>query len=124
MRQLLSPGNEQRNFWGSAFVGRPGSQNLIGIKDPVVDELIEGVIAAPDRESLVNQVRALDRVLQWSYWVIPHWHIPYDRLAYWDKFGRPEVTPAQGVQFDSWWVDPDKAASLAARKSGLKSSED
>ena len=117
--QSLSPGNEQRSFWGSTFADRQGSQNLIGIMDPVVDELIKGVIAAPDRTSLINQVHALDRVLQWGYWVVPHWHIPYDRLAYWDKFGRPVMTPAQGVQFDTWWVDPEKAATLEARKSGL-----
>ena len=84
-----------------------------------MDELIKGVIAAPDRTSLIHQVHALDRVLQWGYWVVPHWHIPYDRLAYWDKFGRPVMTPAQGVQFDTWWVDPEKAATLGARKSGL-----
>ena len=85
--ESLSPGNEQRNFWGSEFAARQGSQNFIGIKNPVVDELIEALIAAPDRASLVNQMRALDRVLQWDHWVIPHWHLPFDRVAYWDKFG-------------------------------------
>jgi len=118
--QSLSPGNEQRNYWGSAFADRPGSRNLVGIKSPVVDALIEGVIAASDRESLVNQVRALDRVLQWGHWVIPHWHIPYDRIVYWDKFGRPAVTPAQGVQFDTWWVEPAKSAAVGKGKSGQK----
>ena len=116
--QSLSPGNEQRNFWGSDFADRPGSRNLVGIKDPVVDTLVEGVINAPDRKSLVAHVRALDRVLQWGHWVIPQWHIPYDRLVYWDRFGRPEVTPTQGVQFDAWWVDPRKAAELEAKRSG------
>ncbi len=116
--QSLSPGNEQRNFWGSDFADRPGSRNLIGIKDPVVDALVEGVINAADRKSLVAHVRALDRVLQWGHWVIPQWHIPYDRLVYWDRFGRPEVTPTQGVQFDAWWVDPRKAAELEAKRSG------
>ncbi|MDE0030913.1 MAG: extracellular solute-binding protein [Deltaproteobacteria bacterium] len=116
--QSLSPGNEQRNYWGSDFAGRPGSRNLIGIKDPVVDALVEGVVNAPDRKSLVAHVRALDRVLQWGHWVIPQWHIPYDRLVYWDRFGRPEVTPTQGVQFDAWWIDPRKEAELEAKRSG------
>jgi microcin C transport system substrate-binding protein len=102
--QSLSPGNEQRGYWGSEYADQPGSQNLIGIKDPVVDALIEAVIAAPDRESLITRVRALDRVLQWHHFVIPHYHIPYDRIAYWKKFGRPEITPAQGIQFDTWWI--------------------
>ncbi len=115
--QSLSPGNEQRNFWGSAAADRPGSRNLTGIKDPAVDELIELVIAAPTRESLVARVRALDRVLQWQHIVIPHWHIPYDRVVYWNKFGRPEATPIQGVQLFAWWVDRAKAEALQrARK--------
>jgi microcin C transport system substrate-binding protein len=118
--QSLSPGNEQRDYWSSAFADRPGSQNVVGIKDPVIDELIELLIAAPDRPSLVTRVRALDRVLQWGHWVIPHWHIPYDRLAYWDKFGRPAITPAQGVQLDTWWVDPVKAQSLESRRRKLQ----
>ena len=115
--QSLSPGNEQRDFWGSDFADRPGSRNLMGINDPVVDALIEGVINAPDRKSLVNHVRALDRVLQWGHWLIPQWHIPYDRLVYWDRFGRPKVTPTQGVQFDTWWIDAKKAEALETKRS-------
>ncbi len=108
-----SPGNELRAYWGSSFADEKGSPNHAGIKDPVVDALIDKVIAAPDRNSLVQSVRALDRVLQWGYWVIPHWHIPYDRLVYWNKFGMPEVVPDLGVQvLDTWWVDPVKQAAL------------
>lgn len=104
--QSLSPGNEQRGYWGSAFADRTGSDNVLGIKDPVIDELIEALIAAPDRAALVARVRALDRVLQWGHYVIPQWHIPYDRIAFWDKFDRPAITPLQGVQLDTWWVRP------------------
>jgi microcin C transport system substrate-binding protein len=107
--ESLSPGNEQRNFWGSEFAGRQGSQNLIGIQNPVVDALIEAIIAAPDRAALVARVHALDRVLQWGHWVIPQWHLSYDRVAYWDKFGRPALVPPQGVQLDAWWIDAAKA---------------
>ena len=109
--QSLSPGNEQREFWSSASADQPGSRNLAGLKNPAVDALVEQVIAAPDRASLMTRVRALDRALQWNYLVIPHWHIPYARLAFWDKFGYPAVTPLQGVQLNAWWIDPAKAAS-------------
>ncbi|HZR71076.1 MAG TPA: extracellular solute-binding protein [Burkholderiales bacterium] len=114
--ESMSPGNEQRSFWGSAFADKPGSDNVIGIKSPAIDALAEAIIAAPDRKSLVDRTRALDRVLQWSHWVVPNWHIPYDRVAYWDKFGRPDKVPDQGVQIDTWWVDADKAAKLRERK--------
>jgi len=110
--QSLSPGNEQRNFWGSDAADRAGSQNYTGIKDPVVDELIEMVISAPTRTELIYRARALDRVLQWQYIVIPQLHIPYDRVLYWDKFARPEIIPTRGVSLFTWWVDPEKAQAL------------
>ena len=91
--QSLSPGNEQRDFWGSAVADEKGSRNLIGIKDPVIDELIELVIAAPDRKSLVARTRALDRVLLWGHFLIPNWHIPMHRIVYWNKLDRPETPP-------------------------------
>lgn len=114
--QTLSPGNEQRGYWSSAYADQPGSPNVLGLKDPVVDALVEQIVAAPDRQSLVARTHALDRVLQWGFYVIPNWYIPYDRLAYWDKFGRPAVIPSQGAQIDAWWVDPAKAAALAERR--------
>ena len=113
--QALSPGNEQRSFWGSRGADIEGGRNTIGIKDMVIDELIEKVIAAPNRKALVTSVRALDRVLQWGHWVIPHWHAKYDRVAYWGKFGRPAVTPLQGNQFVAWWVDPKKEEALKSK---------
>ena len=118
--QSLSPGNEQRGFWGSDAASRNGSRNFIGVNDPVVDELIEKLIAAPDRESLITRTRALDRVLQWGHYVIPHWHLDYDRLVYWDKFQRPAITPLQGAQFDAWWINPDNAKKTEKAKQGLK----
>ena len=116
--QSESPGNEQRDFWGSAAADSPGSRNYIGVSDPVVDELIEVVINAPDRDSLVARTRALDRVLLWSFYVIPGWHLSADRVLYWDKFSYPAVSPKRGVQFDTWWFDDAKAAALAAAMSG------
>jgi microcin C transport system substrate-binding protein len=114
--QSLSPGNEQREFWGSQTAGERGSRNLAGIKDPVVDRLIDLVIQAPDRPSLVARTRALDRVLLWGYYVIPHWHIRAFRVVYWDKFARPAVSPKYALGFDTWWVDAQKEAALARRK--------
>ena len=118
--QSLSPGNEQRAYWGNAAADQPGSRNLLGIKDPVIDELIELVISATDRDSLVQRTRALDRALLWGHYLVPHWHVPHDRWAYWDKFERPEVTPTRGAQFFAWWIDPDNEASLAERKAQLR----
>jgi microcin C transport system substrate-binding protein len=114
--QSLSPGNEQRNFWGSGAAKQNGSRNFMGVNDPVVDELIEKVIAAPDREALILRCRALDRVLQWGHYLIPHFHLGSDRLVFWDKFGVPKVTPLRGAQFETWWIDPEKASTLAERK--------
>ena len=111
--QSLSPGNEQRDFWGSAKADEPGTRNLAGVKDPVVDELIELLIAAPDRESLIQRTRALDRVLLWGFYVIPNWHIRDHRLAWWDKFGRPKIVAKYGSGTEGWWVDPAKEAALA-----------
>lgn len=119
--QSLSPGNEQRDFWSSTAADEPGSRNTIGVKDPVVDALVDLVIAAPDRESLIARSRALDRVLLWGHYVIPHWHIRSFRMAYWDKFGSPEVTPKYALGFDAWWVDPAREAALKARGVNLKS---
>lgn len=111
--QSLSPGNEQRDFWSSGAADRPGSRNLAGITDPVVDDLIEKIISAPDRRSLVTACRALDRVLLWGHYVIPHWYTDVYRVVYWNKFGRPDTTPRYELGFlDTWWVDPEKAAAL------------
>ncbi|MEM6780508.1 MAG: extracellular solute-binding protein [Pseudomonadota bacterium] len=106
--QSSSPGNEQRDFWSSAKADMPGSRNYMGIKDPVIDELIEMIITAPNRDELVFRTRALDRVLLANHYVIPQWHIDYWRVAYWSKLGRPDnlsdLTP--GV-IDTWWVKPE-----------------
>lgn len=114
--QSLSPGNEQRDFWGSRAADEPGSRNTIGIKDPVVDALINLVITAPDRRSLIARTRALDRVLLWGHYVIPNWHNRTFRVAYWDKFGRAAVTPKYDLGFSFWWVDSQKAAALERRE--------
>ncbi|MBE1237695.1 ABC transporter substrate-binding protein [Phaeovibrio sulfidiphilus] len=115
--QSNSPGNEQRNYWSCQAASTPGSSNEAGLCSPAVDTLIEGLIGASTREDLVARTRALDRVLQWSFLVIPQYYVPADRVAYWNIFGRPEITPEDGVQFFTWWIDPAKAAALGRRGS-------
>lgn len=116
--QSLSPGNEQRDFWGSAKAGQKGSRNLIGVRDPAVDALIEKIVHAPDRAALITACHALDRVLLWGHYVIPHWNYGAWRIAYWDKFGMPQINPKYGIDPESlWWEDPAKATKInAARK--------
>lgn len=103
--QSTSPGNEQREYWGSDRADAPGSRNFIGIKDPVVDALVDMIVSAPTREELVVRCRALDRVLQHSWYVVPNWHLAAWRIAYWDKFGQPDMQApyALGVM-DTWWA--------------------
>lgn len=102
--QSSSPGNEQRDFWGSAKADLPGSRNYIGIKDPVIDEMIEGIIQAKSREDLVNKVRAMDRVLLAGHYVIPMWHYPKWRIAYWNTIAHPEnLSPISPLIANTWW---------------------
>ena len=118
--QSLSPGNEQRNYWTTESADRPRSRNLSGIRNPAIDTLVELLIAAPTRGSLVARTRALDRALQWSHIVVPHWHITYDRIARWDKFGIPAEIPVNGITTNTWWVDPEKAEALKQKKPTAK----
>lgn len=104
--QSSSPGNEQRDYWHSSSADQPGSRNLIGIRNPAVDHLVEKLIAAPDREQLVLRARALDRVLQWNHYVIPHYHISAYRIAYWNRFEHPAVSPTYDLGLDTWWAKP------------------
>ncbi|MGZ5917152.1 MAG: extracellular solute-binding protein, partial [Methyloceanibacter sp.] len=111
--QSDSPGNEQRDFWGSDAAGREGSRNLIGIKDPAIDKLVDHVIFAKDREELVAATRALDRVLLWNDFVVPQWYAPKVRIAYWNRYGQPQTLPGLTPGFlQVWWFDKAKAEKL------------
>ncbi|BCT33200.1 extracellular solute-binding protein [Pseudomonas protegens] len=105
--QSNSPGNEQREFWMSSSADKPGSRNYIGLKDPAIDSLVESLINADSRASLVAHAKALDRVLQWGYYVIPNWHIKTWRVAYWDHIGHPQVAPKYDIGINTWWIKPD-----------------
>jgi microcin C transport system substrate-binding protein len=115
--ESLSPGNEQRGYWGSQAADQPGSENIIGIKNPAVDALIERVIFAKNREELVAATRALDRVLLWNFYVVPQWSYPYERTARWDRFSHPNNMPQYGRSAfpNIWWWDAERAAKTAAR---------
>jgi len=111
--QSPTPGNEQRDMWGSLASNTPGSRNLPGIKDPVVDDIIEKLIESQDYKTLILRTRALDRVLLWGYYMIPAWYNGSLPLAYWDRFGRPETTPPYAPSStETWWFDPDKEKKL------------
>ena len=115
--ESLSPGNEQRGYWGSQAADQPGSRNLVGIKNPAVDELINRVIFSKDRAELVAATHALDRVLLWNFYVVPQWTSSVVRTARWDRFGRPATLPKYGLSgFPTiWWWDAEKAAKLPQR---------
>ena len=87
-------------------------QNIIGIQNTVIDLFIEKIISSKNRFDLINATRALDRVLLWGHYVIPHWHLNYDRLIFWSKLKHPEITPLQGSQFDTWWVNPENSTKI------------
>ena len=105
-----SPGNEQMELWSCTAAKMEGSNNTMGICDPVVDALVGEILAAHDRQRLVAATRALDRVLLASSYVVPQWHLSAVRIAYWDRFGRPAQKVRSGVDLNTWWLDAAKAA--------------
>ncbi|MCC6206770.1 MAG: ABC transporter substrate-binding protein, partial [Gammaproteobacteria bacterium] len=115
----LSPGNEQLEFWGTAAADRKGSRNLAGVKDPAVDSLINTIMNATDRPSLVTATKALDRVLQWNHYTLLHYNSQNERYAYWAKLQHPEKFPLLGLPapgesiIETWWMDPKAAAAGA-----------
>ena len=111
--QPLTPGIEQRNYFGSEFVDVEGSFNVGGVKNPAVDALIEEVITARNRNKLVVATRALDRVLMWNRYVVTQWYKGVHNIAYWNKFDRPAFPPKfdTGV-IDTWWYNADKASMI------------
>ncbi|WP_031336107.1 extracellular solute-binding protein [Rhodopseudomonas sp. B29] len=114
--ESLSPGNEQREYWGSQAADTPGSRNTIGIKNPAVDALIDKVIYAKDRASLVAATRALDRVLLWNFYVVPQFTYGFMRYARWDRFNHaPLPKYARSGLPALWWYDADKAAAIGKR---------
>ena len=105
--QSQSPGNEQRDLWYSESADRQGARNLIGIKDPIVDQLVDKIIYATTQEELQAACKALDRVLWYGYYVVPNWYVARHRISYWNKFNRPETLPLYYNPIQAlmtWWV--------------------
>lgn len=116
--QSNSPGNEQREFWHSSSADNPGSRNFIGLRDPAVDKLVEGLINADSRNALVLHARALDRALQWGHYVVPNWYLDSWRLAYWNRLARPAKLPPYSYALMTWWQaranpEPTRTAQAA-----------
>jgi microcin C transport system substrate-binding protein len=119
---LVTPGSEMKNEFGSDGVKRLDSRNLTGVNDPVVDALLDKVATASDRDTVVNAMKALNRVLVWGYYSIPLQHVypaptgvmPF---SYWNKFGRPkrEGNIMSVLATDTWWIDKEKEAALRKR---------
>jgi microcin C transport system substrate-binding protein len=123
--QSRSPGNEQRYMWGSQAAKTPGTRNYMGIENPALDELIDGIIKARTRKELVIHIQALDRILTHQFYIVPHWYIAYDRAVYWNKFGRPKINASQSSVLNNllewWWSDDAKAKKLQDAKAAGKS---
>jgi microcin C transport system substrate-binding protein len=111
-----SPGNEQSGYWTCASAKQEGGDNLMGVCSPVVDDLVHQILSSADRAQLVAATRALDRTLLYGWFVVPQWHLQSVRVAYWNIFGRPDKPVRTGLAFDSWWIDPAKAAVTDAAR--------
>ncbi len=115
--QSLSPGNEQRGYWGSESADDNVSSNYVGIKDPAIDELIDIIVNADDREELTAATKAMDRILMWEQYTVPGWTSPFSRVARWDRYSHPEQLPEYDVGFPTiWWWDEAKAQKVEEAK--------
>lgn len=102
------PGNEQKEFWGSLSADIKGSYNLLGIKNPVIDKIVDGLVSAQDKEDYIAHVKALDRVLLNGHYMIMQWYSPYERIAYRNRFEHKKTDLKVGFQPDTWWIKEDK----------------
>lgn len=124
--ESLSPGNEQREYWSSAAADQNGSRNYAGVKNPAIDKLVDLIINTPSRKDLIIRCRALDRVLQWSFFAVPNYYLAAYRIAYWDKFSQPakRPDPLYSPGTSGWWIDPQKAQKIEASKAAEATSTD
>ncbi len=112
MPQSLNPGNEQAQFWGSASADQPGNYNYAGIKNPVIDDMVQQVIRAPSREQLVIRTRVLDRLLRAGYYQIPTYGKGENWFAYWNMYHQPKVKPKLSSGIDYWWSNAGQAKKV------------
>lgn len=121
--QSNSPGNEQREFWHSSSADKPGSRNFIGLRDPGIDALVDGLINADSRESLVRHARALDRALLWGHYVVPNWYLGTWRIAYWNRIAHPQKLPPYSYALQTWWQARDQAVPTKTEAAQAKASD-
>jgi microcin C transport system substrate-binding protein len=115
--QSLSPGNEQYEFFGSKSANDPNTTNYGGIANPAIDKLIDTLVHAPDRDTLVAATKALDRVLLANHYVIPSYTLRNERIARWDRFSHPDLLPDYSIGFpEIWWYDQAKAENTGAAR--------
>lgn len=119
---LMFPGSEQYTFWHSSQADKKGSQNVGGVKNPIVDDLVTRIMRAQTIEQLTPAARALDRVLLWQHYVIPHWMIDAWRILYWNQFGMPAITPDYNICLECWWMK-EKGASGKGRASSKNATQ-
>lgn len=111
--QSLSPGNEQREFFGSEFADRKQTRNAVGIKNPAIDALIDKIIFAPSRKDLITACKAMDRVLMWNHYVVPMWYKAEDWIAYWIRVKHPDNMPGYALGYPTiWWFDAEGDAKI------------
>ncbi|MFJ4145160.1 extracellular solute-binding protein [Pseudomonas sp. NPDC089734] len=113
--QSSSPGNEQRIYFHSSSADNPGSRNFMGLKDPAIDSLVEGLINADSRQSLITHTKAMDRALLWGFYVVPNWHIKTWRVAYWDHIAHPKAPPLSDIGVMTWWMKPDAKPAIPVK---------
>jgi microcin C transport system substrate-binding protein len=111
-----SLGNEQVDFWSCRSANQPGTLNVAGICNPVVDAMVNDVVNAKNHDDLVTAAHALDRVLLWGWYMVPQWHLQDLWVAYWNRFGHPSQPVRTGLDFATWWVDPALAATTDAAR--------
>ena len=110
------PGPELKSYYSSTVADTKGQGNFAAIRDPVVDALLDKIVTGTDLPTIQAQTRAMDRVLSWGWYVIPLWYNDSDRVAYWDRFGKPEKRGKYSVGFpDTWWIDDEKDVQLKRR---------
>ncbi|AZC51445.1 extracellular solute-binding protein [Pseudomonas chlororaphis] len=108
-----APGREMFNYFGSVSADDPGSNNYMALRDPAVDGLLNALVQADSRASMLAHARALDRVLQWGYYWIPNYYPPGISSVWWNRFGRPAIAPLYDAGLDTWWEVSPQALTLS-----------
>lgn len=113
MPQSLTPGNEQAQMWSSQAADQVGNYNYSGIKNPVIDDAVQRVIHAPNRQQLILRTQVLDRLLRAGYYQILTYANNQSWYAYWNMYQQPKIKPKLSLGLDYWWVDQQQAKKVS-----------